>query len=65
MNEKLDQVYEGMLVKLMGHQPGLVSLELYQLSRDELDEVHDRALLEQEAREELREMVLVRLMRWD
>lgn len=62
MNDDLAQVYEGMIVTLMGHQPGLVSLELYKLTKVELGEVHDRAVLELEAREELREMVAVRLM---
>lgn len=63
MTDELAEKYELIINNLMGHEPGLATVEMDKLTRPELDEVFERALLEQEAREELREMAIVRMMR--
>lgn len=59
-----DEQYELIIAHLMGERPDLAGTELDKLSRPELDEVFERATAEQVAREDVREMVIRRLVRW-
>jgi hypothetical protein len=53
-----DDTYELIIANVTGDAPDLVREELRKLSREELDEVFERATREQEAREDLREMIV-------